>query len=192
MAACSSRTAVVWNEVVEVRDREGDHGAVREGHRHAMGGPVPPEIDALRLRDGQRLADEDAVAVLGPARPAADRPVVTRPGRAEQPVLLERIHALLEAEEVRLERSHVGEEERQALVPAVGQIAQVQRRDVQLVHGQGSSGTRGRANEKVEPSPSVESTQIRPPCCSTTCRAIDRPRPVPPGVSPRTRARSTL
>ena len=127
----------IGNEVVEVRDRERDRGAVREGHLDPVGGPVPPEIDALRLRGSQRLADEDAVAVLRPARPAADRPVMTRPGRAEEPVLLERIHAFLETDEVGLQRCHVGEEERQALVPAVGQVAQVQRRDVELVHRSG-------------------------------------------------------
>ena len=49
----------------------------------------------------------------------------------------------------------------------------------------------GMANENVEPAPSSDSTQIRPPCCSMTWREIASPRPVPP-ASPRTRARSTL
>ena len=48
----------------------------------------------------------------------------------------------------------------------------------------------GIANEKVDPTPSSDSAQIRPPCASTTWRAIERPRPVPP--APRVRARSTL
>src|SRR5262245_58938435 len=33
---------------------------------------------------------------------------------------------------------------------------------------------------KVEPLPSVDSTQMRPPCISTICLAMARPRPVPP------------
>ena len=43
----------------------------------------------------------------------------------------------------------------------------------------------GSANENVEPTPSSDSTQIRPPCCCRTFRAIDRPRPVPPPADPR-------
>src|SRR5579864_9148850 len=31
-----------------------------------------------------------------------------------------------------------------------------------------------------EPCPTALSTQMRPPCASTICRAMDRPRPVPP------------
>src|SRR5262249_23479178 len=40
----------------------------------------------------------------------------------------------------------------------------------------------GRVNEKVDPRPGFDSTQIRPPCISTIRLAIDRPRPVPPLV----------
>jgi len=40
--------------------------------------------------------------------------------------------------------------------------------------------TAGRMTRKVEPLPSSDSTAIRPPCCSTTCRAIARPREAPP------------
>ena len=148
---------------MEVRDREGDPAAVRERHLDPMGGPVPPEIDALRLGGGQRLADEDAVAVFRPACPATNRPVVTRPGRAEQPVLLERIHAFLETEQVGLQRRHVREEKRQALVPAVGQVAQVESGDVQLVHrsgllrdkGQGEGEGRAFPLGRVDPDPAA-------------------------------------
>src|SRR5690606_31251902 len=38
----------------------------------------------------------------------------------------------------------------------------------------------GTVNEKVEPSPRWESTQMRPPCISTIRLEIDRPSPVPP------------
>ena len=41
---------------------------------------------------------------------------------------------LLEAEEVRLQRGHVGEQERQALEPAIGQVQDIQGGDVQVVH----------------------------------------------------------
>src|SRR5215470_5784771 len=39
---------------------------------------------------------------------------------------------------------------------------------------------------KVEPLPKVDSTQMRPPCISTICLAMARPRPVPPLVGVRT------
>jgi hypothetical protein len=50
------------------------------------------------------------------------------------------------------------------------------------VHGCGVffSCTIGNVNEKVEPSPSVDSTQMHPPCISIIRLAIDSPRPVPP------------
>src|SRR5262249_2975621 len=38
----------------------------------------------------------------------------------------------------------------------------------------------GTVNENVEPWPSVESIQIRPPCISIMCLEIARPKPVPP------------
>src|ERR1700751_4748899 len=38
----------------------------------------------------------------------------------------------------------------------------------------------GSVNEKVEPAPRRDSTQIRPPCSSTMRLAIDRPSPLPP------------
>src|SRR5215471_8580138 len=40
----------------------------------------------------------------------------------------------------------------------------------------------GSVNEKVEPDPRVDSTQMRPPCISTMRLAMDRPRPLPPLV----------
>ena len=48
----------------------------------------------------------------------------------------------------------------------------------------------GMANENVDPVPSSDSAQIRPPWASTMWRAIESPRPVPPAI--RERARSTL
>src|SRR2546428_8109593 len=41
----------------------------------------------------------------------------------------------------------------------------------------------GSSNEKLEPSPSVESTQIRPPIAVTSSLAMKRPRPVPAAPS---------
>ena len=121
-------------------------------------------------------------------------------GRPDEPVLLHDVDDLLEPEQVGLERRHVGEQERQALEPAVGEVPDVERGDVESIHrfplglssvGQGAGGAIGSENENVLPAPSVDSTQIRPPCCSMMWREIARPRPVPP-VSPRNLARSTL
>ena len=41
---------------------------------------------------------------------------------------------LLEADDVRLERGEVGQQQRQPLVPAVGQVEDVERRDVEAIH----------------------------------------------------------
>ena len=118
--------------------------------------------------------------------------------RPEQPVLLERVDDLLEADEVRLEGRHVREQQRQALLPAVGEVADVERRDEArrstevrraVAWRRRAAGPSGSVNVNVDPSPSSDSTPIVPPWPWTTCRAIDRPRPVPP---PRTRARSAL
>src|SRR5262245_36377372 len=43
-----------------------------------------------------------------------------------------------------------------------------------------SSARAGSSIWKIEPCPSVDSTQIRPPCISTICLAMASPRPVPP------------
>src|SRR5262249_25922891 len=38
----------------------------------------------------------------------------------------------------------------------------------------------GSSMRNVDPLPSVDSTQMRPPCISTICLAMARPNPVPP------------
>src|SRR6185312_12506283 len=43
----------------------------------------------------------------------------------------------------------------------------------------GTSAFTGMLTKNVDPCPSSDSTQIRPPCSSTMCLAIARPRPVP-------------
>ncbi len=158
-----------------------------------MRGPVQPQLEAVRLGRGEGLSNEQAVAVLRAAGPTAHDAVAALPRRAEQAILLHRIDDLLEPQEVGLEGRHVRQQERQALEPAIGQVADVQGRDVQAIHRtpQLGGGAMGIVNENVLPAPSVDSTRIRPPCCSTIWRAMASPRPVPP-LSPRTRARSTL
>ena len=59
-----------------------------------------------------------------------------------------------------------------------------------------AAGRMGRSGSKMgtekwncEPRPTALSTQMRPPCTSTMCLAMDRPRPVPPAS--RERAAST-
>src|SRR5215468_1736534 len=49
-------------------------------------------------------------------------------------------------------------------------------------HGAGlrNSARVGSSIRKVEPLPKVDSTQMRPPCISTICLAMARPKPVPP------------
>ena len=180
-------------------DRE-DRRATRQCDARPMRGPVVGEVDAIDVRPGKGLPDEQAVAVLRPACPAADRAVVALTGRPEKAVLLHHVDDLLEAEQVGLERRHVREQERQPLEPAIGEVPDVEGRDVQTVHRAPSRGIAGQPsvvaatgneNENVLPDPSTNSTQMRPPCCSMMWRAIASPSPVPP-AAPRTRARSTL
>src|SRR5262245_40008625 len=47
-------------------------------------------------------------------------------------------------------------------------------------YGRTSSVTIGRVKKKVVPLPTTLSTQIRPPCNSTSARVIASPSPVPP------------
>ena len=123
---------LVGRDVVEVGDRD--------ERRVAPPGSATDARSADRLRPrssrstsrGARAARGRArVAVLRPAGPAAERLVAALARRADEAVLLERVDDLLEAEEVGLERGHVGEEQRQPLVPAVGEVADVERRDVE-------------------------------------------------------------
>src|SRR5262249_23354706 len=51
----------------------------------------------------------------------------------------------------------------------------------------GSPQAAGSRTTNRDPIPSAASTQIRPPCSSTRCRAIVSPRPLPVGLSPSTR-----
>ena len=79
-----------------------------------MGGAAVGELEPIDVGGGQGLLHEEAVAVLGPAGPAADGPVGSlsrRPISRSWPD----VDDLLEREEVGLERGHVAEDERQAL-----------------------------------------------------------------------------
>ena len=188
---------LVGREMVEVGDDEREPGAARRATCTRSAERVAPR-SRRSARSPQRLPHQQRVAVLRAPGPAAVRLVPALAGRAEQAVLLQRVHDLLEPDEVGLERGHVREEQGHALVPAVGEVADVEGGDMQGVHGglvrQAEAPGDGRpamgmVTVKVEPAPSTDSTPIRPPCPSTTWRAIARPRPVPP---PRTRARSAL
>ena len=117
------------------------------------------------------LADEQRISVLRPACPAANDPVAALAGRPDESILVHHVDALLEPEQVGLESGHVGQDELQPLGPAVGEVEDVERRHMQPIHGVQSDGSdrsapgaMGSANEKVEPTPSSDSTQIRPPC----------------------------
>ena len=180
-----------------------EHGRRRARHDQPERRPVQPEVQPLDVADREALADEHRVAILGPSGPRSVGFVPPLPGRPDEPILLERVDDLLQPEHVRLERRHVGEQQRETLLPAVGEVPDVQRRDAERFHPESvrersaagqtatepAGGATGNVTVNVEPRPSSESTRIRPPCCSTTCRAIANPSPVPP---PRTRTRSTL
>ena len=161
---------------------------------HADGAPAQPKVEPLRVGEYQRPSAEEAVAVFGTTRPAADDLVLGLARRPDDPILLQDVHDLLETEEIWLQGRHVGEDQRQPFRPAVGEVEDVQGGDVESVHRVSDHSPRstGSANENVDPRPSSDSTQIRPPCCSTTWREIASPRPVPPPASARSRARSTL
>ena len=73
-----------------------------------------------------------------------------------------------------------------SVIAAMGQQVHLQAPGV----ARSSGPVTGIEKEKVDPTPSSDSAQIRPPCASTMWRAIESPRPVPP--VPRDRARSTL
>ena len=120
--------------MVQVRDGEDERRAAGERQAHAVRRPPQPEVEALVVRRDQRGLHEQAVAVLGTTGPAADGLVAALAGGAEQPVLLHRVDDLLQADQVRLEGGHVGQEQRQALGPAVGEVEDVQRGDEQAVH----------------------------------------------------------
>ena len=99
-----------------------------------MGRPMEAELHAILVGGCQRRLDQQAVAVLGPPRPAADRLVPALPRCTQQPVLLERVDDLLEAEKVGLQGRHVGEEKRKALVPAIREVPDIQGRDAERDH----------------------------------------------------------
>ena len=75
-----------------------------------------------------------SVALPYSGRPAHPRRASyeAAPGRAEEPVLLQGVDHFLQTDEVRLERREVGQQQGQALIPAVGQVAQVEGRHPQL------------------------------------------------------------
>ena len=172
--------------------------AYRKSDGYAKRRSVEAEIQALRVVAGQGFPDQQAVAVFGATRPGPDCPVVSLASCPDEPILLHRVDHLLEAQDVRVERRHVGQQKRQPLRPAIGQVPDVERGDVDLLHRLCVSPSAydwgpatGSANLNVEPTPSTDSTQIAPLCRSMIWRAIARPRPVPP-ASLRTLDRSTL
>jgi len=117
--------------VVQVGHDEVEALAARGRQRGPQRAAAMAEVKALRRLGTQPLPHQRRVAVLRSCCPAAMRDVAPRPGRPEDPILLDREHALLEAHDVRLESGHVGEQERQALAPPVGDVPDVQGRNGQ-------------------------------------------------------------
>jgi hypothetical protein len=120
--------------MMEMRHHDPNANSAWESHDAPERGPAEPQVEPLRRISGQWLPDQQAVAVFRPACPRAQGCVAGLPRCADQPVLLHRIDHFLEPEDVRLQGGHVGEQERQPLEPAVGQVADIQGGDVKAVH----------------------------------------------------------
>jgi len=114
---------------MQVRHAERQSGPAGARNHGAVRGSLEAEVEAIDALDGERAPDEQAVPVLRPPRPPAHDFVLPRAGGREQAILLRRVHHLLQAEQVRLERRHVREQERQPLVPPIEDSSQVQCRD---------------------------------------------------------------
>ena len=126
--------------MVQVGDRDEEGRAVRQRHGHAVGRPLVAEVQALQPVGRERRPDEEAVAVLGAPRPAPVDRVVVRRSRREQAVLLHRVDDLLEAQQVGTQGGRVGQQQREALLPAVRQVQDVERRDAQAGHPRPPAG----------------------------------------------------
>ena len=125
-----ARRRVAW-QVVQMRHRHGYEPTA--GHRDAGPdrGTGQSQVEPLDVGRDERRAHECRVAVFRPASPSADALVASLAGRPDQAILLEDIDDFLEPEDIGLERRHVGEDQGQALVPAVGQVADVERGDLE-------------------------------------------------------------
>ena len=210
--ACSSRaasSAVTWWRWVD--DHE-DARAAGEDDPAPDRRPGQPEIEPLGVGGGERLPDEQRVAVLRPAGPAPGRFVAARrrPPRSGDPAGGRRrppggrggragarpcrrgSAAGARPSDRRgcgCSGSRRGGGPSRSVPDRLGAAVDAARRRPsaggQPIAGTAADdGATGRWTVNVEPRPSSDSTQIRPPCCSITWRAIASPRPVPP---PRTR-----
>ena len=158
--------------------------------------PVQAEVQPLHVRaaDASELPDEHRCCRTRAGRPTPGRLVAALPGRADQAILLERVDDLLEPEDVGLERAHVGEQQRQPLVPAVGEVADVERRDVQAVHAAqcAVSGDRGGGQRRTRTS-TRPLLRLDPDPTAVLLDDVPRDRqPEARAAAARTRARSTL
>ena len=124
---------------------------------------VQPEVEAVERRARPSGARTSRLLPYSgrPAQPRIAR-VAPLPRRADQPVLLHHVDDFLEPEQVGLEGRHVGEDQRQPLRPAIGEVEDVERRDVQAVHGSalGSSAIR---RAPADPRPAARRRTSSPP-----------------------------
>ena len=125
---------LVLGHVVEVGDGDDERRSALERDRGADRGPLEAQVEPLGIGRLERPADQERVPVLRPSGPPARALVAALAARTDQAILLERIDDLLQAEDVRLEGGHVGQEQRQPLVPPVGEVADVQGGDVERGH----------------------------------------------------------
>ena len=111
-----------------------DRGAAGQLDEDTMRRAVVAEIQPLHLARLERSPHEQAVAVLGPAGPAAKGLVARFAGRTNQTILLERVDALLEARSGPAGGRTCRQAAAQPLRPTVGEVPDVERRDVQAFH----------------------------------------------------------
>ena len=183
---------LVRRHVMEVRHDHRQLCASRDRHQDAECRPLPAEVEPFSgAGDGEGSLDEHAVAILGPAGIPAAGLVATRAGGAEQPVLLHGEDALLDAQEVGLQGCHVGEEQREPFRPAVGDVPDVQRGDVEVRHQASPAGVASGTGSRivnVAPGPSPLRLRAEPSAVAfhdvagdrqaQAGAAAGRPRPV--------------
>src|SRR5262249_20670165 len=123
---------------------------------------LDPARGLVAVDAGELDVHEDQVR---PFRPGQRHRVLAGPGLDD----LERVGGQQVAEDAPVVLLVVDDEDARAHARAPGRRSAT-----------GRSTWMGTVNENVEPSPSVDSTQRRPPCISTIRREMARPSPVPP------------
>ena len=134
-----------------------NHGGLRQQHRHADRGKRGPR--AVRERRSGCGGEAAAPAVC---QRVANHHRRCRAGRGREDY----------------RGGHVGGKRRRHAGPG---LSEAEGPGPSGVEGSGPTAVDGSQTRSTEPPPSRLAALTRPPCSSTRCRTIDRPRPVPPG-----------